>query len=114
MAMAARFYFSAHCVSFCDIRKNENSGITSFNIYKKHPNRERMEIFFTILIMTLVVSLSGWSLVTPFQIPLPVMQIAIGALLVWPTFGLHVEFDLTLFRFCHPADPCLWLENADP
>ncbi len=70
-----------------------------------------MEIFFTILIMTLVVSLSGvvtrcpgWSLVScpfrsvmPFQIPLPLMQIAIGALLAWPTFGLHVEFDPELF-----------------
>lgn len=33
----------------------------------------------------------------PFQIPLPLMQIAIGALLAWPTFGLHVEFDPELF-----------------
>lgn len=45
-----------------------------------------MEIFFTILIMTLVVSLSGVvTRVMPFQIPLPLMQIAIGALLAWPT-----------------------------
>ena len=29
--------------------------------------------------------------------PLPLMQIAIGALLAWPTFGLHVEFDPELF-----------------
>ncbi|EHK9801057.1 Na+/H+ antiporter [Escherichia coli] len=57
-----------------------------------------MEIFFTILIMTLVVSLSGVATrVMPFQIPLPLMQIAIGALLAWPTFGLHVEFDPELF-----------------
>lgn len=28
------------------------------------------------------------------------MQIAIGALLAWPTFGLHVEFDPELFWFC--------------
>ncbi|MBE8073633.1 Na+/H+ antiporter [Escherichia coli] len=57
-----------------------------------------MEIFFTILIMTLVVSLSGVvTRVMPFQIPLPLMQIAIGALLAWPTFGLHVEFDPELF-----------------
>ncbi len=41
-----------------------------------------MEIFFTILIMTLVVSLSGVvTRVLPFQVPLPLMQIAIGALL---------------------------------
>ncbi len=39
-----------------------------------------MEIFFTILIMTLVVSLSGVvTRVLPFQVPLPLMQIAIGA-----------------------------------
>jgi NhaP-type Na+/H+ or K+/H+ antiporter len=57
-----------------------------------------MEIFFTILIMTLVVSLSGVvTRVMPFQIPLPLMQIAIGALLAFPTFGLHVEFDPELF-----------------
>ena len=57
-----------------------------------------MEIFFTILIMTLVVSLSGVvTRVMPFQIPLPLMQIAIGALLAWPTFGLHVVFDPELF-----------------
>ncbi|MFH7096450.1 Na+/H+ antiporter, partial [Klebsiella pneumoniae] len=35
--------------------------------------------------------------VLPFQVPLPLMQIAIGALLAWPTFGLHVEFDPELF-----------------
>ncbi|WP_254890259.1 Na+/H+ antiporter, partial [Cronobacter sakazakii] len=33
----------------------------------------------------------------PFQIPLPLMQIAIGALLAWPTFGLHVDFNPELF-----------------
>ena len=57
-----------------------------------------MEIFFTILIMTLVVSLSGVATrVLPFQIPLPLMQIAIGALLAWPHFGLHVDFNPELF-----------------
>ena len=57
-----------------------------------------MEIFFTILIMTLVVSLSGVAArILPFQIPLPLVQIAIGALLAWPTFGLHVDFDPELF-----------------
>ena len=57
-----------------------------------------MEIFFTILIMTLVVSLAGVATrVLPFQIPLPLMQIAIGALLAWPRFGLHVDFNPELF-----------------
>jgi len=57
-----------------------------------------MEIFFTILIMMLVVSLSGVTArILPFQIPLPLVQIAAGALLAWPTFGLHVDFDPELF-----------------
>ncbi|MCU5772579.1 Na+/H+ antiporter [Erwiniaceae bacterium BAC15a-03b] len=57
-----------------------------------------MEIFFTILIMTLVVSLSGVAArIIPFQIPLPLVQIAAGAMLAWPTFGLHVDFDPELF-----------------
>lgn len=57
-----------------------------------------MEIFFTILILTLVVSLSGVvTRILPFQIPLPLMQIAIGALLAWPKFGLHVDFNPELF-----------------
>ncbi|WP_312043205.1 Na+/H+ antiporter [Erwinia sp.] len=57
-----------------------------------------MEIFFTILILTLVVSLSGVAArIIPFQIPLPLVQIVMGALLAWPTFGLHVDFDPELF-----------------
>ncbi|WP_029686479.1 Na+/H+ antiporter [Tatumella saanichensis] len=57
-----------------------------------------MEIFFTILIMTLVVSLSGViSRLLPFHIPLPLMQIIAGAILAWPTIGLHVDFDPDLF-----------------
>lgn len=57
-----------------------------------------MEIFFTILIMTLVVSLSGViSRILPFHIPLPLMQIIAGAILAWPTIGLHVDFDPDLF-----------------
>lgn len=57
-----------------------------------------MEIFFTILILILVVSLSGVvTRMLPFQVPLPLMQIALGALLAWPNFGLHVDFDPELF-----------------
>ena len=70
-----------------------------------------MEIFFTILIMTLVVSLSGVvTRVLPFQVPLPLMQIAIGALLAWPTFGLHVEFDPELFLVLF-IPPLLFLDG---
>ncbi len=57
-----------------------------------------MEIFFTILILILVVSLSGVvTRMLPFQVPLPLMQILVGALLAWPNFGLHVDFDPDLF-----------------
>ncbi|CRG51836.1 Na+/H+ antiporter [Yersinia wautersii] len=57
-----------------------------------------MEIFFTILILILVVSLSGVvTRMLPFQVPLPLMQIICGALLAWPNFGLHVNFDPELF-----------------
>ena len=57
-----------------------------------------MEIFFTILILILMVSLTGVAArIIPFQIPLPLVQIAAGALLAWPTFGLHVDFDPELF-----------------
>ncbi len=57
-----------------------------------------MEIFFTILILILVVSLSGVvTRMLPFQVPLPLMQILVGALLAWPNFGLHVNFDPDLF-----------------
>lgn len=57
-----------------------------------------MEIFFTILIMILLVSLSGVAArMIPFQFPLPLVQIIIGALLAWPSIGLHVDFDPELF-----------------
>ncbi|URJ29390.1 Na+/H+ antiporter [Blochmannia endosymbiont of Camponotus modoc] len=57
-----------------------------------------MEIFFTILILTLAVSVSGViTRILPFQIPLPLMQIVLGALLAWPRFGLHVDFNPELF-----------------
>ncbi|AKC60213.1 Na+/H+ antiporter [Blochmannia endosymbiont of Camponotus (Colobopsis) obliquus] len=57
-----------------------------------------MEIFFTILILTLVVSLSGVIIrILPFEVPLPLMQIGLGALLAWPKIGLHVDFNPELF-----------------
>lgn len=57
-----------------------------------------MEIFFTIFTLTLIVSLSGVvTHILPFQIPLPLMQIVLGALLAWPKFGLHIDFNPELF-----------------
>ncbi|WP_413496114.1 Na+/H+ antiporter [Morganella psychrotolerans] len=57
-----------------------------------------MEIFFTILILILMVSVSGvLTKMIPYRIPLPIIQIAMGALLAFPQFGLHVTFDPELF-----------------
>ena len=59
---------------------------------------EQMEIVFTVLILLLAVALSGFGLsLLPFKLPLPLIQIAIGAVLAWPGFGLHVTFDPELF-----------------
>ncbi|WP_049199140.1 Na+/H+ antiporter [Serratia marcescens] len=57
-----------------------------------------METFFTILILLLTVSLSGVvTRIFPFQIPLPLVQIIVGAVLAWPQFGLHIDFNPELF-----------------
>lgn len=55
-----------------------------------------MELFSTILILILVVSVSGIAIkLLPFQIPLPLMQILSGCILA--AFGFYVEFDPELF-----------------
>jgi Na+/H+ antiporter len=57
-----------------------------------------MEIVYTVLILLLVVALSGALLrLLPFKLPLPLVQIGLGALLALPIFGLHVDFDHELF-----------------
>lgn len=59
-----------------------------------------MKILYTILILVTMVALSDViRRLLPFRIPLPVMQIIIGAILALPTFGLNVEFDPELFLF---------------
>lgn len=56
-----------------------------------------MSLVITILILLLVIALSGAIVrVLPIRLPLPLIQIALGALLARP-FGLHVEFDHELF-----------------
>ncbi|TRX75462.1 Na+/H+ antiporter [Pseudomonas mangiferae] len=55
-----------------------------------------MQLLYTILIMLLVVG--GTRLTSQFiPIPLPIIQIAVGALLALPAFGLHVRLDPELF-----------------
>ncbi|HTJ92234.1 MAG TPA: Na+/H+ antiporter [Pararobbsia sp.] len=59
-----------------------------------------METVFTVLILIVAVAASGIDFrfrALPFRIPLPLVQIAIGAVLAWPGFRLHVAFDPALF-----------------
>lgn len=57
-----------------------------------------MSIVYTTLILLLAVALSGVALrMLPMKLPLPLVQIAIGALLGLPPIGLHVRFDPELF-----------------
>ncbi|OCG02825.1 Na+/H+ antiporter [Gilliamella sp. wkB112] len=55
-----------------------------------------MELFSTILLIVLIVSLSGVFIkMLPIQIPLPLMQILLGCILA--AFGVYVKFDPALF-----------------
>lgn len=59
-----------------------------------------MKIFYVILILITMVSLSDViRRLLPFKVALPVLQIIIGAILAFPSFGLHVDFDPDLFLF---------------
>ncbi|TGV50587.1 Na+/H+ antiporter, partial [Mesorhizobium sp. M2D.F.Ca.ET.160.01.1.1] len=55
-----------------------------------------MDVAVFILVVLAFVALSG-ALVRLVRVPLPVLQIAIGAALAWPASGLHVEIDPELF-----------------
>ena len=55
-----------------------------------------MQLLYTILTMLLVVS--GTRISAQFiPLPLPILQILIGALLAFPALGLHVRLDPELF-----------------
>jgi Na+/H+ antiporter len=57
-----------------------------------------MEIVFTVLILLLAVAASGViARIVPFNLPLPLFQIALGAVLAMPLFGLKISFDPELF-----------------
>lgn len=57
-----------------------------------------MQTAYTVLILLTLVALSK-PLGRLLPIPLPLVQIAAGALLAWPTLGLHVALDPELFLF---------------
>lgn len=57
-----------------------------------------MEIVFTVLILLMAVAASGViAKLVPFNLPLPLFQIALGAVLALPLFGLKISFDPELF-----------------
>ena len=57
-----------------------------------------MQTAYTVLILLMLVGVSRllWRVI---PLPLPLVQIAAGALLAWPTLGLHVALDPELFLF---------------
>ncbi|PTE12179.1 Na+/H+ antiporter [Mesorhizobium helmanticense] len=55
-----------------------------------------MQVAVFILVVLVFVALSG-ALVRLVRVPLPVLQIAMGAALAWPVRGIHVEIDPELF-----------------
>lgn len=55
-----------------------------------------MQILYTALILLLVVGATRLS-AHLIPIPLPLIQVVVGALLAWPTLGLHVTLDPELF-----------------
>ena len=57
-----------------------------------------MQTAYTVLILLMLVSVSRL-VGRVISLPLPLVQIAAGALLAWPTLGLHVALDPELFLF---------------
>ncbi|KMM89486.1 Na+/H+ antiporter [Pseudomonas lundensis] len=57
-----------------------------------------MQTAYTVLILLMLVGVSRL-LGRLIPLPLPLVQIAAGALLAWPTLGLHVALDTELFLF---------------
>ncbi|MGE8068085.1 Na+/H+ antiporter [Pseudomonas sp. NPDC089569] len=57
-----------------------------------------MQTAYTVLIMLMLVGVSRL-IGRLIPLPLPLVQIAAGALLAWPTLGLHVALDPELFLF---------------
>lgn len=72
-----------------------------------------MQSAYTVLILLMLVSVS--KLVGRLvPLPLPLVQIAAGALLAWPTLGLHVALDPELFLFCSSRRYCFPMVGACP
>ncbi|WP_213767692.1 Na+/H+ antiporter [Caballeronia sp. dw_19] len=64
-----------------------------------------MQTVITVLVLLLVVAVSSTAIrIIPFAVPLPLVQIALGALLAAPSLGLHVTFvpEVFLLLFIPP------------
>ncbi|WP_296252897.1 Na+/H+ antiporter [Pseudomonas sp. UBA4194] len=57
-----------------------------------------MQTAYTVLILLMLVSVSRL-VARVIPLPLPLLQIAAGAILAWPTLGLHVALEPELFLF---------------
>ncbi len=57
-----------------------------------------MSIFITIFVIVMLIALSSTvHKLLPFKLPLPFIQIILGAIVSWPHNGFHVTFDPELF-----------------
>ena len=64
-----------------------------------------MQTVITVLVLLLAVAVSSTAIrIIPFAVPLPLVQIALGALLAAPSLGLHVTFvpEVFLLLFIPP------------
>lgn len=56
-----------------------------------------MEVVYTALILLFVVALTGVLVSFVRLLPVPLVQIAVGAALAWPGAGLHIDLDPEIF-----------------
>lgn len=60
-------------------------------------NNHVMHTVETVLLVLMLGALTGIAARYVRAIPLPLIQIALGALIAWPQDGLHIAFDPELF-----------------
>lgn len=74
------------------------SGLLPMSVMSQRLGKHAMQTAYTVLILLTLVGVSRL-LARLIPLPLPLVQIAAGALLAWPTLGLHVALDPELFLF---------------
>lgn len=83
------------CIDHCSSRRRSPRGRLHTRFAKLIP---AMQTAYTVLILLLLVSASKLA-ARLIPLPLPLVQIAAGAVLAWPSLGLHVALDPELFLF---------------